>query len=174
MLCGCKTYGAIAQWGRECDLELAQSLGFSVVTTADIERRPAAGTLFYALQALDRNKFERQLTAWVQEVLLALPPAKGTMEALAIDGKTLRGSAKILKGCVDWREEVPGVHLLSAFSHRLGLTLAQRSVADKGSEITVTPQLLEGLMLEGRVVTMDALLTQRAIAKAITKKKATT
>jgi len=68
---------------------------------------------------------------------------------------------------------VPGVHLLSALSHRLGATLAQLAVPDKGSEITSVPEMLRGLFLEGRVVTVDALLTQRAVAQAIVEKKGT-
>jgi hypothetical protein len=174
MLCGCRTYAAIAQWGRECDSELARALGFSVVTTAGIERRPSAATLFQALRVLERDQLEAVLTVWIEEVLAALPAADGRMDAVAIDGKTLRGSAKVLKNSTQWRDDVPGVHLLSAFSHRLGLTLAQREVADKGSEITVTPELLKGLLLEGRIVTVDALLTQRKIAKAIIEKKGIT
>jgi len=59
------------------------------------------------------------------------------------------------------------VHLLSALAHRLGLTLAQQAVADKTNEIPVALELLQHLVLEGRIVTMDALLTQRQIAQQI-------
>src|SRR6266542_6671227 len=38
---------------------------------------------------------------------------------------------------------------------------------DKTNEIPVAPTVLRGLLLEGRVVTMDALLTQREVAQAI-------
>jgi hypothetical protein len=177
MLCGCKTYAAIAQWGRDCDRDLAEQLGISVVTTAGKERRPGPSTLFYALRVLDRSALEELLGAWTQEVLAALARAEGEFEALAIDGKTLRGSAKQLKNDAaagrPGEEDVPGVHLLSAFSHRLGLTLGQMPVPDKGSEITWTPRLLESLLLEGKVVTVDALLTQRSIAGKIVEKKGT-
>jgi hypothetical protein len=200
MLCGCRTYSAIAQWGRECDVELARTLGFSVVTTAGIERRPSAATLFFALRDLDRQALEVKLGQWMQEVLASIPAGKGyegLPEAIAVDGKTLRGSAKQLSqngsrsvqngsrsvarqkkrngaDRDEFREDVPGVHLLSALSHRLGLPLGQCEVSDKTNEITVMPELLRGLMLEGRVLTMDALLTQRTIAEEIMKKKGTT
>lgn len=183
IMCGCKTYSAIAQWGRECDEEVARSLGFAVVTPAGVARRPGASTLFYVLRALDRVGLESHLANWTEEVLQALPPSAadevclGAGDAVAIDGKTLRGSAKILKRQPVDREEVgeevPGVHLLSALSHRLGVTLAQQAVPDKGSEITSVPEMLRGLFLEGRVVTVDALLTQRAVAQAIVEKKGT-
>lgn len=60
-----------------------------------------------------------------------------------------------------------GSHLLSALSHRLGLTVWQLAVDDKTNEIPVALEVLQGLLLERRVVTVDALLTQRAVASTI-------
>ena len=91
-------------------------------------------------------------------MLAAAPNADAPDEGSAIDGKTLRGSRK---------QGAPGVHLLSAVSHRLGLTLAQQAVDAKTNEITAIHDLLRGLALAGRVITMDALLTQRAVARTI-------
>lgn len=71
---------------------------------------------------------------------------------------TLRGSRK--RGAVD-------THLLSAVSQRLGVVLGQVAVADKTNEIPTAPELLAQLVLTGRVVTVDALLTQTEIAEAI-------
>src|SRR5207302_7455274 len=59
------------------------------------------------------------------------------------------------------------VHLLSALSQRLGLTLHQVGVDDTTNEIGAAPGLLAGLVLAGRVFTMDALLTQQAIAQTL-------
>jgi DDE_Tnp_1-associated/Transposase DDE domain len=181
LLCGCRTYSAVAQWGRDCDRDLGRALGFVVRTPSGVERSPCASTLFYALRDIARQDLECQLAAWAQEVLAALPPLAGEAEALAIDGKTLRGSAKIQAAAKrepasadEAAEEVPGVHLLSAFSHRLGFTLHQRAVASKSNEITAMPELLQGLLLEGRVITVDALLTQRSLAADIVKKGGTT
>ena len=84
---------------------------------------------------------------------------------MAIDGKTLRGSQK---------QGAPGAHLLSALAHRLGLTLAQHAVADKTNEIPVVLELLRHVVLEGRGMTMDALLTQRQIAQQIVDAGGTT
>jgi predicted transposase YbfD/YdcC len=49
----------------------------------------------------------------------------------------------------------------------LGLTVWQQAVADKTNEIPVMEAVLRGLLLEGRVITVDALLTQRAIAPSL-------
>jgi predicted transposase YbfD/YdcC len=102
---------------------------------------------------------EAKLGAWAAQVVVSLPTAPSAGEAaIALDGKTLRGSRK---------QGAPGVHWLSALSHRLGLTLAQQAVDDKTNEITQVETVLHQLVLQDRVVTMDALLTQRHVAQTI-------
>lgn len=84
-------------------------------------------------------------------------------EAISIDGKELR-SAK--------RGGNPRVHLLAACTHDTGLVLGQINVSHKTNEITCLPDLLEQLSehhdLAGRVITLDALHTQRDTARLIT------
>jgi len=152
MLCGARTYEAIAEWGRNYDPARARARGFTHPKT------PCAATLFLLFRRLDRAQVEAALGAWAEQVLAALPAAAGEAEGIAVGGKTLRGSR---------RQGAPGAHLLSAVSHRLGLTLGQVAVGEETNEIPLAPVLLRGLLLEGRVVTMDALLTQREVAQAI-------
>jgi DDE_Tnp_1-associated len=152
MLCGYRSYSAIADWGRCYGQKLARALGFTR------DQTPCAATLHQVLRQLDGSLVEAALGAWAQSVLMAFPPAAGEPEALAIDGKTLRGSRK---------QGAPAVHLLSVLSHRLGLTVRQQAVADKTNEFLVLEDVLRGLLLEGRVITVDALLTQRAIAQRL-------
>ena len=154
-LCGYRSYAAMAEWGHHYGTELAQALGFKNGKT------PCVGTLHTVLSRLDHQALEKALGQWAQEVLAA----NGAGTALAIDGKTLRGSA---------RQGAPGTHLLAALSPALGLTLCQQAVADKSNEIAAVQQVLQSLVLEGRVVTVDALLTQREVAQTIVAKKGTT
>jgi hypothetical protein len=158
-LCGAQGYTAIAEWGRNYGGALARALGFTRPKT------PCASTFCLAFRALDRQAFERALAAWAESALAAVALPKGEKEALAIDGKTLRGSAQ--QGALD-------VHLLSVLSQRLGLTLYQTAVSDKTNEIGAIQEVLTALVLEGRVVTMDALLCQRDVAKTIRAKGGTT
>lgn len=151
MLCGYRSYTAIAEWGRNYGGHLMQALGFT-------RRPPCAATLHTVLRGLDREVFDAQVGAWSEALLAGTPRSPDTEEAIAVDGKTLRGSKK---------QGAPGAHLLSALAPRLGLTLAQHAVAAKSNEIPAALELLRQLVLTGRVVTMDALLTQRAIAQQI-------
>jgi hypothetical protein len=110
------------------------------------------------MRQLDGNVGEATLGEWAQSVLTALPPTPDEPAAIAIDGKTLRGSHK---------QGAPAVHLLSVLSHRLGLTLWPQAVAHKTHAIPVLEEVVRGLIVAGRVITVDALLTQRAIAQGI-------
>ena len=157
VLCGYRSYSAIAEWARIYPRELVVALGLTHATP------PCAATLSTILRHLDREQVESKLGEWAESVLRALPPGPTEDEALAVDGKTLRGSSH--QGALN-------VHLLSVLSHRLGLTLAQQAVDDKTNEITHALPLLLGLVLEGRIFTMDALLTQRPIAQAIVEARA--
>ncbi len=155
MLCGYRSYGAIADWGRNYGAQIANVLGFT-------HKTPCAATLCTIFGRLDREVFESKLGAWADSVVAHTPAApEAPAEALAVDGKTLRGSKK---------QGAPGTHLLSVLSHRLGLTLTQQAVDAKTNEIKAIETVLEQIVLQGRVLTMDALLTQRQVAQTIVNK----
>jgi predicted transposase YbfD/YdcC len=152
MLCGYRSYSAIAEWGRNYGTDIAQALGFTHNT-------PCASTLHTIFRCLDREAFEAKLGAWAERVVVTAPAAPEAPEiALAVDGKTLRGSKK---------QGAPGMHLLSVLAHRVGLTLTQQAVAAKTNEIKAVETVFGQIVLTGRIVTMDALLTQRQVAQTI-------
>jgi predicted transposase YbfD/YdcC len=152
-LCGYRSYSAMAEWGRTYGSAISRALGFTRAQT------PCAATFSLLFRKLDLAALEACLGSWAEQVLAALPAADGPqLPGLALDGKTLRGSRK---------QGAPLTHLLSAVSHRLGLTVGQVAVDDKTNEITAIHTILERLLLAGRVVTVDALLTQQKVAQAI-------
>ena len=83
-------------------------------------------------------------------------------EVVAIDGKTLRRSF------ADAAPRSP-LHLVQAFASEARLVLGQVRVEDKSNEIAAVPALLEMLALKGRIVTADAMHTQRRTAQAVTE-----
>jgi predicted transposase YbfD/YdcC len=154
-LCGSRSYGAIAEWGRNYGPHIARALGLRHNT-------PCASTLFTIFRHLDREAFEAKLGGWADSVVANTPAVPETPgDAMAVDGKTLRGSKK---------QGAPGTPLLSVLSHRLGLTLTQQAVDVKTNEIKAIETVLEHIVLKGRVRTMDALLTQRQVAQTIVDK----
>ncbi len=155
LLCGCRSLYAISQWGRECDPAIRVALGLRA------ERGPSVATLHRAFRRLDHAAFERVLGQWF--AAQGLPPD----DALAIDGKTLRG----IHG-----EELPGVHLVAAYAHQARVVLAEAETVGKGHELAGVQAVLAALpqrLLVGRVVTGDALLATRALCRQIVRKGGT-
>ncbi len=125
------------------------------------ERGPSVATLHRAMRCLDHEAFERVLGQWFAEQ--GLEPD----EALAIDGKTLRG----IHG-----EEIPGVHLVAAYAHQTRVVLAQVETVGMGHELAGVQAVLEALperLLSGRIVMGDALLATRALCQQIEQKGGT-
>ena len=80
------------------------------------------------------------MTRWAEQALAACSAPPASLEALAVDGKTLRGSAQ--QGAAE-------SDLVSALSHRLGLVVAQVGATDKCRELGHLDLLLDALVLEG-------------------------
>ena len=156
MMCGCRSYAAIAQWGRTYHSDLPKALGFKRTKT------PCASTFHYVFKDLDAIALENTLTDWALTVLEGLSPETDT-QALAIDGKTLCGSDK---------QGATIRHLLSVVSHQLGITLTQQPVDTKTNEIPIATQILQALDVSGKIVTTDALLTQKAFCQTLREKNA--
>lgn len=155
MLCGARGESAIAEWAKNYGATWRALLGF---TRPD---GPSQSTVQRLFKGIDCALLETRLGQWAAQVIACCPDPPDVplpFEAMAIDGKTLRGSARC--GAED-------AHLLSAFSQRLGVVLAQVAVPDKTNEITAIDDLLARLALTGWVVTMDALFTQTEIARTI-------
>jgi hypothetical protein len=64
------------------------------------------------------------------------------------------------------------IHTVSAFAASQRLVVGQIKVAEKSNEITAIPRVLDMLMVEGTIITIDAMGCQRAIAQKIIEKKA--
>jgi hypothetical protein len=85
MLCGYRSYSAIAEWGRNYGARIAHALGFTHNT-------PCAATLHTVFRHVDRDAVEATLGAWAEGVVVSTPAAPSAgAAAVALDGKTLRG-----------------------------------------------------------------------------------
>jgi hypothetical protein len=156
IMCGARGYAAIAQWAHDHDIELMHRLGFT-------RRPPKSGGIRKVLMAVPAAALEAALTRWAEALLGRIPAAdEAPPDAFALDGKTARGSFDGLS---------KAVHLLSLVAHRSGLTVAQAEVpgggAEKTNEHKAALRLLSGLVLEGRLITGDAIFCQRDLSRRI-------
>jgi len=114
---------------------------------------PSHDTFERVFAALDPEAFGRCCLAWLHEIA-----GLAGVGHIAIDGKTLRGSAD---------SQLGPLHLVSAWATQANLTLAQVAVDGKSNEITAIPKLLALLDLNGALVTIDAIGCQKTIAKKV-------
>jgi predicted transposase YbfD/YdcC len=142
---GYRSYTAIAEWVADVPAATALTLGITP------DRRPSEAMIRRLLQALD----PQLLTAAVGVWLASRAPA-GTatgQRAIAVDGKTLRGSRT---------GDTVARHVMAACDQITGVVLADTDVDGKTNEITRFQPLLDQIGdLRDTVVTADALHCQR-------------
>ena len=138
----------IADWARNHADELAKLLGLKD------RRMPSHSTIrrvFHSI--LDESEFDRMAQAYHQQ------EATGTGKVLAMDGKALRGTR------IAGQERSDQV--LSLYDVQDQMVLAQAAVETKENEIVAAPRILAEVEITGRVITGDALHTQRAVSAKI-------
>jgi predicted transposase YbfD/YdcC len=158
LLSGQKTVWGIVEWALLHAGELIALLELPK------RRIPSCSTFYLTLRRIGIAGLEHHLgqmgTAMEAENRLSesITGADGQLlRGLAVDGKELRGAL------AHGDKEI----LVSLAGHGDGLVLGQAKVDVKTNEITVVPSLLAGRDLQGVVVTMDAMHTQRALAQQI-------
>lgn len=120
---------------------------------------PSHDTFCRLFSALAPDEFQRCFTQWIQFIIEMFPE-----HVIPIDGKSIKASRRD-------KYDLKALHIVSAFSCANGISLGQLIVDKKTNEITVIPQLLRKLCIEGAIVTLDAMGCQREIAKQIVEQK---
>ena len=120
---------------------------------------PSEDTLNRVFSSIDSSHFETCFIDWVNSISEL---SKG--QVIAIDGKTLRGAKS--------NGKKSPVHMVSAWANQNNLVLGQIRVNEKSNEITAIPELLDTLLIEGNIITIDAMGTQTNIANKIIENKA--
>ncbi len=118
---------------------------------------PSHDTFGRLFAALDTEAFAEGFSAWVRSLTREIGP-----DIIAIDGKTMRRT-------LDAASSKAAIHLVSAFAQANRLVLGQVKVDAKSNEITAIPTLLRQLSLSGALVTLDAMGSQKSIARQITE-----
>jgi predicted transposase YbfD/YdcC len=151
VICGADGWSEVALFGRCKHQWLATFLELP-------NGIPSHDTFGRVFARLDPDAFERCFLAWMS-TLVELSGGR----LVAIDGKSIRRSFEHA-----W-DKSSMAHMVSALVSQGGnrLVFGQVAVQDKSNEITAIPKLLELMDLKGAVVTIDAMGTQRHIAKKI-------
>jgi len=159
ILAGANGPTAIAKWALAQEDFLRQSLSLPHgVPCKDVFRT--------VLSLLNPKLFQACFTHWLETLKLkALEKREIDRPILSIDGKTLRRSHDKANG-------LGALHSVSVWASELGLSLGQVACSEKSNEITAIPELLRLVDIAGSIITIDAMGTQKAIAKQIVEAEA--
>jgi predicted transposase YbfD/YdcC len=167
VLAGARSFTAIGEWIAEAPAQVMAVLGVRRDPLSRAWQPLDESTVRRLFEQLDTDALDEAVCSWLAGRAATTDttihsPARARRQAVAVDGKALRGARH--------RGGEP-VHLLAAFDHSNGLVLAQTDVDGKTNEITRFQPLLQRLDLDDRVVTADALHTQREHATFLIEQK---
>ena len=166
-LAGHKSLVALSEWSDAAPQEVLSRLGARVCPHSGLRVPPSYATIRRAAMSVDPDEFDLIVNTWStqQSDRRQKAPKRSDTEdsdsdrqgaelvGVAVDGKAVRGAR---------REDGTRVQLLSAVRHDTGMVIAQRNVDnDKTNEILAFGPLLEPLEIATKVITADAMLTDR-------------
>ncbi|MEO1714437.1 MAG: ISAs1 family transposase, partial [Bacteroidota bacterium] len=148
MLSGADSFTEIEEYGHDRYDWLSQYLELK-------NGIPAHDTFRRMFMALSPDSFTSIFQEWMSEVHQL---SKGSL--INLDGKQLRGTKDLGAGRY-------GFYLVGAWAAQNGLCLAQQKVGEKTNEITALPEIIKLLDVEGCILSIDAMGTQKVIADQI-------
>ncbi|NBB79214.1 MAG: ISAs1 family transposase [Verrucomicrobia bacterium] len=158
MLMGADSYKAMEDVSGKFTQRQLRALGARKDTRTGRYRAPSDSTFFRVLGMVDAAAFDELVGQWLSLRELS------TLKRIAVDGKTLKGSKR--------GEDGKALQLLSAVTHRLRLTVAQREIEEKSNEIPALEPLLESIpRMQGSLVTADAMQCQQQACAYITQQR---
>lgn len=147
---GVKSYDGMWDYAQSLSPDALKVLGFKR------GKPPSESALRRFLQRINPEEIDGKVGDWF------LKNVDLSKAAIAIDGKTLCGSHNGAK---------KAIQLMGAVLHKEGVVIAQKKIRDKTNEIPMVKELLDPLDMEGAVVTLDAMHTQKKTAHYIVEKK---
>jgi len=151
VMAGARSFVAIAEWSAAATPAELTRLGIT-------GEPPCESTIRRTISKVDANGLDLILGAWTAQ-RAGMPEE---LRVIAVDGKSLRGSATAGDGCR---------HLLAALTHVSGMVLGQLDVDLKTNEIPMFSTLLDSVELHGALVTADALHCQKEHAKYLVEQR---
>ena len=154
VMCGAESWDSIEMFGKSKKDFLSKILKLP-------NGIPSHDTINRVFSLIRSDKFEYLFAQWAE----SLKDPRISKEVIAIDGKAIRGSNDSYHGN-------SAIHIVSAWESSNRLVLGQIKTNDKSNEITAIPELLNILDIEGCIITIDAMGTQKKIAERIIEKQA--
>ncbi|MBT6953281.1 MAG: ISAs1 family transposase [Flavobacteriaceae bacterium] len=153
VICGADDFTEMEEFGKSKESFLKNYLKLKHGT-------PSHDTFGRVFSIINPEEFRNCFIAWVKDLCRDM---KG--DIVNIDGKALRHS-------YDTETDKSMIYMVSAWANANNLLLGQIKVDEKSNEITAIPKLLDLIDVVGSLITIDAMGTQKEIAKKIIAKQA--
>lgn len=161
-LAGEQTMSGVTEWVRHRGPLLAQRLGLRrasmpcQTTYSNVLARVDGHQLDALLRAFF-VRWEAQSRCGTEPSRLRTPESQADHRHLALDGKTIRSTTA----------QPQPVHQLACYEVATGIVLWHRNVGQKENEISALKPLLTSDTVTGRILTLDAMHTQRALCAQV-------
>lgn len=153
-MAGETTLQAIAEW-----IRLRSSWLQEVLPDARA-RFPCAATYSNVLRTVDHAQLNQVLMDLLTRVRAHKRLSEEQMHVV-LDGKTLRGTQNHLA------EDQTKMHQMNLYEAKTGIVLKEQMVVEKENELTRVGDFLTPLLLQGRLISADALYTQRNVCQQV-------
>lgn len=148
VICGADGWVEIENFGRQKESWLRKFLELP-------KGIPSHDTFGRVFARIDPEAFQHSFMEWVRAIHMI---TQG--QVIGVDGKRSRRSH-------DMKTGKEALYLVNAWAEANHLVLGQREVDAQSNEITAIPELLKLLDIQGCIVTIDAIGTQKKIARSI-------
>ena len=118
---------------------------------------PSYNVIWTFFVCTEPDEFKKILSKW-----FSLLPKALSEQLLVLDGKRIKGASK--SGFLN--------HVVELYASENQITLYQERVPDKKNELAALLPILEAVNVEGALLSMDAMFTQKANTALIIEKKA--
>lgn len=163
-LADCNEWEEIADFARQKEKWLKKYLELPNGVPSSDTIRVVSGNIdaAYFYQAVIQS-----MEALINDVHAAIKGQENEVEILSMDGKESRGSKRTDSN----NGSIRPLHTLNLYSSGCGFCIGQEFIKEKTNEIPAGSVLLRKMDLKGKVVTWDALNTQKETVEAVIRGK---
>ena len=130
---------------------------------------PCAKTYERIISCIDSSQLESICLFFLTDIIGI--KKKKMRDIINIDGKVDKGSSYLKLDENGKIEVVKALNVLNAYSNQYGICLASEKIVDKTNEITAFPTIIDRLNIRNKIITADALNTQKENCTIVKKKR---
>ncbi len=130
---------------------------------------PCAKTYERIISCIDAKQLESMCLYFLTDIVGI--KKKKMRDIINIDGKVDKSSSYIRLNDTGEIETIKALNVLNAYSNQYGICLASEMIEDKTNEITAFPTIIDRLNIRNKIITVDAINTQKDNCTLIRKKR---